>query len=152
MSDMGLFERIDGDLADARRRGDEAAVSNLGLLKSEVLKATKEPGFKGEVDDALVVATARKEVKKHEESAAAYAGAGRTESANRERIAIDLVRAYLPAQLSAADLEAELQAVIAEVKPAGPGGFGQVMKAANARLAGRAQGGEISAAVKRLLG
>lgn len=151
MSAMNLFDRIDDDLAEARRRGDDAAVSNLGLLKSEVIKLTKEPGFRGQIDDSLVVATARREVKKHEESAAAYAGAGRAESAARERAAADLVRAYLPAQLSAAELEAELRAVIAEISPQGPGDFGRVMKAANARLAGRAQGGEISAAVKRLL-
>jgi len=152
MSEMTMFERIDGDLADARRRGDEAAVSNLGLLKSEVIKVTKEPGFRGVIDDALVISTARRELKKHEESAEAYEGAGRVESAARERAAAELIRGYLPAQLSTEVLETELRAIIAEVRPEGPAGFGQVMKAANAKLAGRAQGGDISAAVKRLLG
>ena len=146
-----MFDRIDGDLADARRRGDDAAVSNLGLLKSEVIKVTKEPGFKGKVDDALVISTARKELKKHEESAEAYEGAGRTESAAKERAAAALIRGYLPAQLSTEELDAELRAIIDEIKPQGPAGFGQVMKAASAKLAGRAQGGDISAAAKRLL-
>ena len=151
MSEVEMFERIDGDLAAARRRGDEAAVSNLGLLKSEVIKVTKEPGFKGTVDDALVISTARKELKKHEESAEAYESAGRTESAAKERAAAELIRGYLPAQLSTEELEAELRAIIDEVKPQGPAGFGQVMKAASAKLAGRAPGGDISAALKRLL-
>jgi len=151
MSAMEMFDRIDGDLADARRRGDDAAVSNLGLLKSEVIKVTKEPGFKGKVDDALVISTARKELKKHEESAEAYEGAGRTESAAKERAAAALIRGYLPVQLSTEELDAELRAIIDEIKPQGPAGFGQVMKAASAKLAGRAQGGDISAAVKRLL-
>ena len=151
MSEVTLYERIDADLADARRRGDEAGVTTLGLLKSEVFKVTKEPGFHGAIDDNLVIATARKELKKHEESAEAYEGAGRAEAAQRERAAADLVRGYLPTQLSAAALEAELRTIIAEVQPEGPAGFGLVMKAANAKLAGRAQGGEISAAVKRLL-
>ena len=151
MSAMEMFDRIDGDLADARRRGDDAAVSNLGLLKSEVIKVTKEPGFKGKVDDALVISTARKELKKHEESAEAYEGAGRTESAAKERAAAALIRGYLPAQLSTEELDAELRAIIDEIKPQGPAGFGQVMKAASAKLAGRAQGGDISAAAKRLL-
>ena len=146
-----MFDRIDGDLADARRRGDDAAVSNLGLLKSEVIKVTKEPGFKGKVDDALVISTARKELKKHEESAEAYEGAGRTESAAKERAAAALIRGYLPAQLSTEELDAELRAIIDSIKPQGPAGFGQVMKAASAKLAGRAQGGDISAAAKRLL-
>lgn len=151
MSAMEMFDRIDGDLADARRRGDDAAVSNLGLLKSEVIKVTKEPGFKGKVDDALVISTARRELKKHEESAEAYEGAGRTESAAKERAAAALIRGYLPAQLSTEELDAELRAIIDEIKPQGPAGFGQVMKAASAKLAGRAQGGDISAAAKRLL-
>ena len=146
-----MFDRIDGDLADARRRGDDAAVSNLGLLKSEVIKVTKEPGFKGKVDDALVISTARRELKKHEESAEAYEGAGRTESAAKERAAAALIRGYLPAQLSTEELDAELRAIIDSIKPQGPAGFGQVMKAASAKLAGRAQGGDISAAAKRLL-
>lgn len=152
MSEVTLYERIDGDLAEARRRGDEQAVSNLGLLKSEVVKVTKEPGFKGTIDDSLVISTARREVKKHEESAEAYEGAGRTESALKERAAAELIRAYLPAQLSPDALEAELRAIIDEVRPAGPAGFGLVMKAASSRLAGRAQGGDISATVKKLLG
>lgn len=146
-----MFDRIDSDLADARRRGDDAAVSNLGLLKSEVIKVTKEPGFKGKVDDALVISTARRELKKHEESAEAYEGAGRTESAAKERAAAALIRGYLPAQLSTEELDAELRAIIDSIKPQGPAGFGQVMKAASAKLAGRAQGGDISAAAKRLL-
>jgi len=62
-----------------------------------------------------------------------------------------LIRGSPPAPLGTEALEAELRAIIDEVKPQGPAGFGQVMKAASTKLAGRAQGGDISAAVKRLL-
>jgi uncharacterized protein YqeY len=63
-----------------------------------------------------------------------------------------VLQRYVPAGLSDADVEAEVRAVIAEVKPEGPKGFGAVMKAASARLAGRAEGAQIAAAARRLLG
>ena len=96
---VSLYERLERELVDARRRRDELALSTLGLLKSEVVRATKEPGA-GAADDALVIRVAQRELKRREE---------------------------------------------------GPQGFGQVMKAATARLGGRAEGGRIAATVKRLL-
>ena len=149
---MSLFQKIEDDLAAARKRSDQVALGSLGLLKSEVVNASKESGFKGDIDDALVIATARKELKRHEESAAAYEQAGRTEAAAREREAAAFIEPYLPAQLTPAALEQEVQAIIDELKPAGPSGFGAVMKEANRRLGGRAQGGDIAATAKRLLG
>jgi uncharacterized protein len=149
---MSLFQKIEEDLAGARRRSDEVALASLGLLKSEVVNASKEAGFKGSIDDALVIGVARKELKKRQESAEAYSGAGRAEAAKRELAAAEVIRPFLPAQLSAAELEAELRRIIDEVKPSGPSGFGLVMKEANQRLAGRAAGGEIAATAKRLLG
>lgn len=152
MSHMPLDQQIETDLAQARRRSDEVAVASLGLLKSEIVNASKEPGFRGPIDDALVIGAVRKELKRRQETADAYESAGRAEQAARERAAADVLRAYLPAQLSPAELEAELRLVIEEVKPAGPAGFGAVMKEANRRLAGRTGGSEIAAAARRLLG
>jgi len=149
---MSLFQKIEDDLADARRRSDQVALASLGLLKSEVVNASKEAGFKGSIDDALVIGVARKELKKRQESADAYSGAGRAEAAERELAAAAVIKSFLPAQLSAGELEAELRQIIDEVKPSGPAGFGMVMKEANQRLAGRAAGGEIAATAKRLIG
>ncbi|TMF86851.1 MAG: GatB/YqeY domain-containing protein [Chloroflexi bacterium] len=146
-----LYERIEGDLVDARKRRDELALSTLGLLKSEVVKATKEPGASRDIDDQLVLRVVRKEVKRREEAAQAYADAGRAESADRENREAAILRAYLPAGLSAEQLEAEVRRVIEDVQPSGPGGFGQVMKEASRRLAGRAEGGEIAGVARRLL-
>jgi uncharacterized protein YqeY len=147
---VSLYERLERELADARRRRDELALSTLSLLKSEVVRATKEPGA-GALDDALVVRVAQREVKRREEAATAFRGGGRTASADKEEKEAELIRGYLPAALSDAELEQELRTVIAEVKPEGSQGFGQVMKAATARLAGRVEGGRIAATVKRLL-
>jgi uncharacterized protein len=63
-----------------------------------------------------------------------------------------VLRAYLPAAIGDDELERELRAVIDEVRPQGPRDFGAVMKAANARLGGRAEGGRIAAAARRLIG
>jgi uncharacterized protein YqeY len=124
----------------------------LSLLKSELVRASKEDGADGKIDDELVIRIARKEVKKREEAIAVYRKAGRDQSAEREEAEMAVLRGLLPASMSEQDIEKEVQAVIAEVKPEGPKGFGLVMKAATARLAGRADGTQIAAVVRRLLG
>jgi hypothetical protein len=63
-----------------------------------------------------------------------------------------VLRGFLPAAMSEQEIESEVRAVIAEVKPEGPKGFGLVMKAATARLAGRADGNQVAAVARRLLG
>jgi len=102
--------------------------------------------------DALVIGVARKELKRRQESADAYTGAGRADAARREQAAAAILKPYLPAQMDPAELEAELRKIIEELKPSGPAGFGMVMKEASQRLSGRAAGSEIAAAAKRLLG
>lgn len=146
---MALLESIEADLQQARRDRDELALTSLGLLKSEIVNASKEPGA-GAIDDALVIKTARKEVKKREEAAELYRAGGRAESAARELAEADVIRRYLPAALPDDELERELRAVIAELG-AGPADFGRVMKAATARLGDRAEGGRIAATARRIL-
>jgi uncharacterized protein len=148
---MALFERIDQDLVSARKERDETRLSTLGLLKTEVVRAAKEPGSGGTGDD-VVIRIIRKEVKRREEAAEAYVSAGREDSASRERAEADVLRGYLPPELDDAELEREVRAAIEEVKPQGPRDFGAVMKAASARLAGRAEGGRIAGVARRLLG
>ena len=147
-----LFDRIESELVEARKRRDEATLSTLSLLKSEVVRASKEPGAPGAADDEMVVRVARREVKRRQEAIDVYRKAGRDESARREEAEMAILRRYVPAGLSDADVEAEVRAVIEEVKPDGPKGFGAVMKLASARLAGRAEGAQIAAAARRLLG
>ena len=147
-----LFDRIESELVEARKRRDEVTLSTLSLLKSEVVRASKEPDAPGAGDDELVVRIVRREVKRRQDAIDAYRKAGREESARREEAEMAILRRYLPAGLSDAQLEAEIRAVIEEVKPDGPKGFGAVMKVASARLAGRAEGAQIAAVARRLLG
>ena len=149
---VALYDRIQSELIEARRHRDEVGLSTLSLLKSELVKASKETGAVGTLDDDLVVRIARKEVKRREEAIEVYRKAGREESAVREEAEMAVLRGYLPAAMTTDEVEAEVRAVIAELKPEGPKAFGAVMKAATVRLAGRAEGGQVAAAARKLLG
>ena len=135
---MGLYDRLQTELVDARRRRDELTLNTLSLLKSEVVRASKETDASGSIDDALVERVARKEVKRRQDAIEAYRKGGREEAARREEAEMAILRAYLPQGMSDGQVEAEVRAVIDELKPDGPKAFGAVMKAATARLAGRA--------------
>jgi len=149
---VSLFERIERELIQARKSGDSLRLSVLGLLKAEAVRAAKEPGAGGVADDRLVAAVVRREIKRREEAAQAYVRGGREEVAERERAEAQLLREYLPAQLSDDELEREVRAVIEEVRPSGPRDFGAVMRAAAARLGDRAEGARIAAVARRLMG
>jgi uncharacterized protein YqeY len=149
---VALYDRIQAEMVTARMQRDGVGLDTLSLLKSELVRASKEGGASGSIDDDLVIRVARKEVKRREEAIAVYRKAGREESARREEAEIEVLRRFLPAAMSEQEIEAEVRAVIAEVKPDGPKGFGQVMKAATGRMAGRADGTQIAGVVRRLLG
>jgi uncharacterized protein YqeY len=147
---MSLVEQIDVDLTEARRRRDDVALRTLGLLKSELVRAGKEPGAKA-LDDEQALRVVRREVKRRQEAATAYADAGRTESAAAEEAEAEVLRSYLPAELGDEELEAEVRSVVAELGATSPRDMGTVMKAATARVAGRAEPGRVAAVARRLL-
>jgi uncharacterized protein len=149
---VALYDRIQTEMVSARMKRDDVALGTLSLLKSELVRASKEGSAGGRIDDDLVVRVARKEVKRREEAIEVYRKAGREDSARREEAEMAVLREFLPATMSEKDIESEVRAVITEVKPEGPKGFGLVMKAATARLAGRADGNQIAAVARRLLG
>ncbi|TMF22494.1 MAG: GatB/YqeY domain-containing protein [Chloroflexi bacterium] len=149
---MSLYDRVQSEMVNARVRRDEVALGTLSLLKSELVRASKDSTAEGRIDDDLVVRVARKEVKRRQEAIDVYRKAGRYEAARREEAEMQVLRAYLPKAMSEKEIEDEVRAVIAEVKPDGPKGFGAVMKAATTRLAGRADGNQVAAVARRLLG
>jgi uncharacterized protein YqeY len=149
---VALYDRIQSELIEARRRRDDLVLSTLSLLKSELVKASKESGASGTIDDELVERIARKEVKRRQEAIDIYRKAGREDTAKREEAEMAVLRGYLPAAMSEEQVEAEVAQVIADLKPEGPNAFGAVMKAATTRLAGRAEGAQVAAAARKLLG
>lgn len=109
-----------------------------------------------ELSDAEVEKVLAREVKKRREAAEAFAGAGRVEQAQAERDESAVLTDYLPKQLDDDELATLVTEAVAEVteqlgEAPGPRQMGQVMKAANAKVAGRAEGGRVAAVVKSLL-
>src|SRR5438128_11797424 len=121
---MATYDRIESELLNARRQRDAVALGTLSLLKSELVRASKEGRASGRIDDDLVVRVTRKEVKRREEAIEVYRKAGSEESASREEAEMRVLRDYLPAPLCEAQIEAEVLTVIAEVRTGGEMGSG----------------------------
>src|SRR5438034_6660536 len=120
-------------MIDARVRRDDVALGTLSLLKSELVRASKDSTAGGSIDDELVVRVARKEVKRREEAIGVYRKAGREESARREEAEMEVLRSLLPASISEQQIEDEVRQVITEAKREGPKGYGKAVQAATAR-------------------
>ena len=146
---MTLKTRITEDMKAAMRARDAARLSAIRLLLAAIKQ--KEVDERIELDDAQVLATVERLLKQRRESVAQYEKAGRKDLAAGERFEAELLSAYLPAQLSEAELEAAIAAAIAESGAAGPKDMGRVMAMLKAKLAGRADMGAVSARVKSRL-
>ena len=146
-----LYERIERDLVTARKERDQTALDTLGMLKSEVVNAGKEPGAGGATDDEMVQRVLRREVKRRQEASQAFASGGREAAARKELAEAEVLARYLPAQMGDDELEQEVRGIIAEVGAGGPRDLGAVMRLAGPRLGERAEGGRIAAVARRLL-
>ena len=98
-----------------------------------------------------VITVLSREAKKRREAAEAFADAGRADKAATEKAEGEIITSYLPAQLSDAELDALIAAAIAQVGAAGPQDMGKVMGVLKPQIAGKADGGKVSAAVKAAL-
>ncbi len=148
-----LKERLRSDLTAAIKERDTTVTGVLRMALSAV--GTEEVSGKQarELTDEEVQRVLTKEAKKRDESAAAFDSAGRAAQADAERKEGEILRGYLPAQLGDDELVQVARDAVAEVaaelgEQPGPKQMGQVMKAANAKTAGRAEGGRVAAAVK----
>lgn len=148
---MTLFDQISEDIKKAMLAKDKVALDALRGIKKEFLEAKTAKGGDGELHDDKALQILQKMVKQRKESADMFVQAGRQELADDELAQVKIIEQYLPAMLSEAELEAALQAIIAEVGAAGPQDMGKVMGQATKRLAGKAEGRMISAKVKELL-
>lgn len=150
---MSLQRRIEDDLHTAMKARDKAATSALRMVVAALKNRAVADGFgpQGELDDAVVQQVLTTEVKRRREAAKAFSEGGRDESAASELAEAALYEAYLPAQLDDAELTAIVERVVADLGADGPQAMGQVMKAAMAEVAGRADGSRVSALVKQRL-
>lgn len=150
---MSFQARIDQDIKAAMLARESAKLGVLRMLKSALLNAAIEKhGAGGVLEDAEALAIVRKEVKKRQDSVESFEKGGRPEMASAERAEIVLLEAYLPQALTPEELAAVVAASIAEAGATTKQQMGAVMKVANAKAAGRADGRALSAEVARQLG
>jgi uncharacterized protein YqeY len=144
-------ERLDADLKDAMRSKNELHTSVLRMLKSAIKYKEVEPGATGPLDEAAILQVIATLIKQRRDSIEQYKSGGRPELAEKEEQEISVLQNYLPKQLSADELRAEVQAAISEVGAKGAKDMGAVMKHLSPRLQGRAEGRAISDEVKNQL-
>jgi uncharacterized protein len=153
MGVMSLKETIRADLTTAIKARDEVRSSTLRMVLSAITNA-EVAGKEAKVltdDEVLTVLTS--EAKKRREAAVAFQDGGRDESAAKERAEAAVIADYLPEQLTEEEIAALVTATIAELGVAGDGmrAMGRVMGALQPQVKGRADGGIVSAEVKRQL-
>jgi uncharacterized protein YqeY len=146
---MTLSRRLQEDLTHAIRDRDELRRDTLRMAIAAAYNAQKAAGR--ELTDEEVVAVLAREVKTRRESIEAYAAAGRAEAAAKEQAEIDVVSAYLPAQLAEDELVTMVRETIDQVGASSPRDMGKVMAVLAPKTRGRADGKQVSAAVAREL-
>jgi uncharacterized protein YqeY len=148
---MGLKERLKSDLTEAIRARDEVRAGTIRMALTSITNeevAGKEARI---LTDAEIITVLSREAKKRREAAEAYDSAGSKERGDRERAEGLVIAEYLPSQLSESELQEMIKAAIVETGASGPSGMGQVMKVLSPKIAGRADGSKVSAAVKAAL-
>lgn len=148
---MSLFEQISADIQHAMLAKDRVSLEALRGIKKEFLEAKTAKGGDGELHDDKALQILQKMVKQRKESAEMYRSANRPELADEEMAQCAIIEKYLPAMMSAEELRAALEQIIAQVGAAGPQDMGKVMGVATKQLAGRAEGKAISTTVRELL-
>jgi uncharacterized protein YqeY len=151
-----LKAQLRSDLTAAMKARDELVKATLRMTLTAIGNAEVAGTEARELDDAEVLKVIAKEAKKRAESAEAFTAAGRDELAAQERAEGEVLARYLPTQLTDDELAALARTAVEETaadlgERPGPRQMGQVMKRANAAVAGRADGGRVAAAVKKLL-
>ena len=146
---MSLKAQITEDMKTAMRAKDSERLGTIRLLQAAMKQ--KEVDERVELDDVAIVAIVDKLIKQRKDSIAAFEQAGRQDLADKEKSELTVLQAYLPERMSAEEVTAAVQAIVAEVGAKGAGDMGKVMGVVKTRLAGKADMGQVSAAVKAAL-
>ena len=148
---MGLKERLKSDLTEAIRSRDEIRSGTIRMALTSITNEEVSGKEARVLSDAEIITVLSREAKKRREAAEAYESAGSNERADREKEEGKVIAEYLPTQLTDAELQEMITAAITETGASGPSGMGQVMKVLSPKIAGRADGAKVSAAVKAAL-
>ena len=151
-STMTLSQRIDSDLKEAMRAKDTTKLSVLRMLKSALkYGAIAKSGAETELNDAEAAQVIRKQAKQRQDSIESFEKGGRAELAEKEKEELSIVNGYLPQPMSADEISKVVRETIAEASATSRAQMGAVMKALQAKVAGRVDGKALSAEVSRQL-
>ena len=149
---MTLEERIDSDLKDAMRAKDASKLGVLRMLKSALkYAAIAKSGAEAQLSEAEAAQVVRKQAKQREDSIESFEKGGRAELAAKEKEELSILNAYLPQAMSSDELAKVVRETIAETGARSKAQMGGVMKALQAKVAGRADGKTLSQEVSRQL-
>ena len=148
---MNLFDKISEDIKKAMLARDARRLESLRGIKKEFLEAKTAKGSDGNLTDEKAVQILAKMVKQRKESAEIYTQQNRPDLAEEELAQVRVMQEFLPRQMTAEELAAAVREIIAEVGAESMKDMGKVMGVASKRLAGQADGKDISAKVKELL-
>lgn len=146
---MPLREQLNDDIKTAMKAREQERLAALRLMLSAVKQ--REVDERITLDDAGVIGVVEKMIKQRKDSIAQYERAQRQDLADKEKYEISVLEAYLPQQLSQAEIDAAVAEAIAATGARSAADMGKVMGVVKPRLAGRADMGKVSAAVKAKL-
>jgi len=146
---MSLKIRITEDMKTAMRGRDTARLGAIRLLLAAIKQ--KEVDLRIEQDDAAVIAIIEKMLKQRRDSIDQFQAAGRQDLVDAEKFEVEVLTAYMPQALSAAEVDAIIAAAVSESGAKGVQEMGKVMAIVKPKLAGRADMGQVSALIKARL-
>jgi uncharacterized protein len=146
---MSLKDRINEDMKTAMRARETERLATIRLLLAAIKQ--REVDDRVTLDDAGITAVIDKMIKQRKDSISQFEAAGRTDLVDKEAAELKVLADYMPAQLSEAEIAAEVQAAVAQSGAAGPQDMGKVMGVLKGKLAGRADMTAVSALVKAAL-
>ncbi len=147
---MGLKAQINEDMKAAMRAKQAQRLSAIRLLLAAIKQ--REVDERTELDDQQIIGVIEKMIKQRRESIAQYEKASRTDLVEVENFELGVLQAYMPQQLSEAEIEAAVAAAVSESGAQSVRDMGKVMAILKSKLAGRADMGAVSALVKGRLG
>ncbi|WP_433298917.1 GatB/YqeY domain-containing protein [Actinoplanes sp. CA-030573] len=147
-----LKDRLNDDLHTAMKSRDDLTTATLRMALAAVRNAEVAGSEARDLSDDEVQAVLTKESKKRREAATAFADAGRSDQAAKERAEGEIIDRYLPKQLTDEEIATIVTQALQQAGVSGKAQMGPAMKAAQAAVAGRAEGGRVAAEVRRQLG
>ena len=145
-----LEEKIFNDYKEAMKNKDTIRSSTLSFLRSEIGNALIEKRKKN-LDDAEVISIIKKQIKQHQDSIEQFKKGNRQDLVDKETRELEILKSYLPEELSAEEIKKVIEETILEAQASGPKDMGRVMKEVMSKIAGRADGKLVSDLVKARL-